>query len=136
MNLEKAWIHDNISVMGLFFFLCPESDSIYCPVALTVNSAGWVASSSNNESGFTNSHHLIFFTSLGGIPSAMTTEGAGVLGTTSDVPALLRGDGNEGMDGTNSGSIGIDSQDARGTLAKGIQTQKLLSFGPVDLWVL
>ena len=66
----------------------------------------------------------------------MTTEDAGVQGTTSDVPALLRRDGSEGMDGTNSRSIGIDSQDARGTPAKGIQTQKLLSFGPVDLWVL
>ena len=103
---------------------------------MTVSSAGWVAFSSSSEDRSTNSHRLIFSTSLigrGGIPSATTIKGAGVLGSTSDVLALLSRDGSEGMDGTSSGSIGNDGQDARGTPAKGIHTHELLPWysGPV-----
>jgi len=50
----------------------------------------------------------------GGIPSVTTIEGAGVLGRTSDVLALLRRDGSEEMEGTRSGSIGNEGQDATG----------------------
>ena len=136
MNLEKAWIHDSISVIWLFFFLCPESESIHCPAALTVSSAGWEAFSLSSEDRSTNSHHLTFSTSLIGrrsIPSATTIEGAGVLGSTSDVPALLSRD--EGMDGTSSGLIGNDGQDSRAAPAKRY-THVSCCLGTVDLWVL
>ena len=117
--------------------LFPESESIRCPAALTINSAGWVAFSSSNEDRSTNSHRLFFSTSLigrRGIPSATTIEDAGVLGRTSDVPALLSRDGSEGMDGTCSGSIGNDGQNARGAPAKGIHACELLPWysGPVS----
>ena len=103
---------------------------------MTVSSAGWEAFSLSSEDRSTNSHHLTFSTSLigrRGIPSATTIEGAGVLGSTSDVPALLSRDGSEGMDGTSSGLIGNDGQDSRAAPAKGIHTRELLPWysGPV-----